>query len=284
MLLPASEPLGEFDARPLFWQVRHSLLELLGSLEPGEWEAPTVAQPWAVRDVVAHLVGDDLGRLSRSRDGHLVDGPANGETLAQFLDRHNAQWVAASQRLSPVILTELLAMTSHRIWEFWDAVDLSAVGEPVSWAGPEPAPVWLDCARDFTEDWVHQQQIRDAVDRPGSDSPVQLGAVVDTFMHAIPHTLQDHAPQSTTEGTSIRIVVEDDSTTEGWSWMKAGNSWLPSDPPSDSATTLTCSADTWWRLCVRMITPAQARQHTRVTGDQQLANAALQIIAIIREP
>lgn len=268
----------------MFWQVRRSLLELLGSLTPGEWRAATAAEPWAVRDLVAHLVGDDLGRLSRSRDGHLADGPANCESLAQFLDRHNAQWVTAAQRFSPAILTELLTMTSDRIREFWNAADLSAVGEPVSWAGPDPAPVWLDCARDFTEDWVHQQQIRDALSRPGPDSPAQLGAVVDTFMHAIPRTLQDHAPASTTEATSISIVVEDDSSTNVWSWEKAGSGWFPSDPPSDPATTLACSADTWWRLCVRMNTPAQARQNTKITGDHHLANAALQAIAIIRDP
>ena len=36
----------------------------------------------------------------------------------------------------------------------------------VNWAGPEPAPIWLDPAREYTERWVHQQHIRDAVRNP----------------------------------------------------------------------------------------------------------------------
>ncbi len=32
---------------------------------------------------------------------------------------------------------------------------------------PWPAPVWLDLAREHTEGRTHQQQIRDAVGRPG---------------------------------------------------------------------------------------------------------------------
>jgi hypothetical protein len=44
----------------------------------------------------------------------------------------------------------------------------------VSWAGPDTSPAWLDIARDYTEFWVHQQQIRDAVDRPGADRPQLL--------------------------------------------------------------------------------------------------------------
>ncbi len=282
VLLPAAEPLGQFDPRPLFWQVRGSLLELLPTLGPDQWQAPTAAQPWLVRDVVAHLVGDDLGRLSRSRDSHPSELPARGESLPQFLDRHNAEWVAAAQRLSSRTLTELLTMTSEHIRSFWDAADLAAIGEPVSWAGPEPAPVWLDCARDFTEDWVHQEQVRRALHLPATTDGPMLGAVLDTFMHAIPRTLQQHAPAGAA-GRTINIVLHDQDGTADWTWVDRGKCWTPTARPATPTATISCSADTWWRLCVRMITPEQARARCRSAGDPQLLTAALQIIAIIRD-
>jgi hypothetical protein len=164
-LLSAAKPQEAFDPRPLLRRVRGSLLEFLPSLSPGGWQASTLAEPWLFRALVAHLVGDDLARLSRSRDVHSPGQPAHGEPLPQFLDRHNAEWVAAMQRISPRTLTELLTWTSGRISDFWGAEDLAALGEPVSWVGPDPAPRWLDCVRDFAEDWVHQQQIREAVSR-----------------------------------------------------------------------------------------------------------------------
>jgi hypothetical protein len=57
-------------ARPLFEQDRATLLRLVQGLAPGDWERPTAVAPWLVRDVVAHLLGDDLSRLARTRDGH----------------------------------------------------------------------------------------------------------------------------------------------------------------------------------------------------------------------
>lgn len=47
----------------------------------------------------------------------------------------------------------------------WAAGDLDAPSEGVWWAGVELAPLWLDVARDCSEDGTHQQQIRDAVRR-----------------------------------------------------------------------------------------------------------------------
>jgi hypothetical protein len=69
----------------------------------------------------------------------------------------------------------------------WRDLDLDALGEPVSWAGPDPAPLWLDCARDFTEYWVHQQQIRDATGRPDTGGPpmVQSSTLRPHFMAAL---------------------------------------------------------------------------------------------------
>ncbi|MGH3585125.1 MAG: maleylpyruvate isomerase N-terminal domain-containing protein [Pseudonocardia sp.] len=54
------EALGQFgrriDARDVFGRDRDVLLQLLRDLSPDEWERPTAAAPWVVRDVVAHLV------------------------------------------------------------------------------------------------------------------------------------------------------------------------------------------------------------------------------------
>ena len=41
----------------------------------------------------------------------------------------------------------------------------------VAWAGESESENWFDVARDYTERWHHQQQIRDAVGRPGYAEP-----------------------------------------------------------------------------------------------------------------
>jgi len=56
----------------------------------------------------------------------------------------------------------------------------------VSWAGPEPAPVWLDAARDFSEYWTHQQQICDATGQaPCPKHPLPLASDIINLEHQL---------------------------------------------------------------------------------------------------
>jgi uncharacterized protein (TIGR03083 family) len=267
------------DLRPLHRQVRTALLDLLRELPTPDWDLPTAADPWTVHDVVAHLLGDDVGRLSRSRDGHRGSVPGPGESLPTFLNRINDDWVRATARCSPRVLISLLETTSAQILALWEQADLGAMGEAVSWAGPGPAPVWLDCARELTEDWTHQQQVREAVGRAGMDSPEVVHAVLNTFLQAMPYTLTRHAP-GRAEGT-FRLTVPGDAG-GSWAWRNGGGGWRWAESLDRPTSDVQVDADTLWRLCVRMIEPAVARSRVRVEGDQELADAALQIVSIIR--
>jgi uncharacterized protein (TIGR03083 family) len=268
----------KIDARDEFEQDRAALLQLLRQMCPGDWERPTAAAPWVVRDVVAHLLGDDVGRLARTRDGHRVGAPGSDETLAAFIHRLNEQWVRAASRISPSVLIDMLEVTTPQVLDLWRGTDLDAVGKPVSWAGPDPAPVWLDCARDFTEYWVHQQQIREAAGRSGGSDAKVVHAVLDTFLRAMPYTL---AGQSRPAGSTLTVTVAG-AGGDRWSWRREGERWWPSDHAGASTTSIVIEADVLWRLCVRMVEPKEAQEQVRVSGEHELATAALQIVSIIR--
>ena len=266
------------DARQLFEQDRATLLRLVQGLDPADWEQPTAAAPWLVRDVVAHLLGDDLSRLARTRDGHSPVGPQPGEPLTAFIHRFNDDWVQAARRVSPRLLLDLLAVTSPQVLALWRDIDLDAITEPVTWAGPEPAPVWLDCARDFTEYWVHQQQIRDATGRPNDSDPAVVHLVLDTFLRAMPQTLAGH---DRPEGTTLIMAVTGAGGGQ-WCWQRQDGRWLPVED-IDGSTRLTFQeAEALWRLCTRLIEPDAARRRVTVVGDRALADAALEVISIIR--
>jgi uncharacterized protein (TIGR03083 family) len=266
---------SRIDARGHRAVDRAAFRRLLGDLDPGDWERSTAAAPWTVRDVVAHVLGDDLGRLARSRDGHVAGGPGPGEPFAGFIHRINDEWVRATARLSPRVLLDLLDVSSPQVASYWDGLDLDALGDPVTWAGPAPAPVWLDCARDFTEYWVHQQQVREATGRPGGAEPATVHTVLATFLRAMPHTL---AGVDRPAGT-VLIVAAPGAAGGRWTWRQADGRWWPSEPGS-GGTTVTVDADALWRLCVRMVEPDDVG--TTVDGDSELAQAALRIVSIIR--
>ena len=154
-------------------------------------------------------------------------------------------------------------------------------GEAVSWAAPGlPAPVWLDVAREYTEYWVHQQQVRDAVGRPGASSERLITPVIDTFVRAVPYALRQLAPAP---GSRVQLEV----TGPGggiWTIRRQEATWAVERGPSaqDPAALVRLSAGTLWRVATRGITVQTARERSTISGDQALGSAALTLVAIIR--
>jgi len=266
------------DVRPLFAEQQAVFIDLLRRLNADDWHRPTVCPGWSVKDVAAHVLGDHIGRLSMHRDTFHVLHPDDGEAFPAFLDRINADWVNAAQRISPPMLIDLLTHVGDQIVRFWQSVDMGALGGPVSWAGPQPAPVWLDAARDFSEYWTHHQQIAEATAQDGVTDPEYLGPVLDTFLRALPHTLREvHMP----DGTALEVTVTGPAGGT-WTCLRDNGRWTLRQQPRPSADArLTLDPDTTWRLCTRGITPTQASARAHADGDPQLTDTALSIVSII---
>ncbi|MFK0295099.1 maleylpyruvate isomerase family mycothiol-dependent enzyme [Streptomyces sp. NPDC090442] len=279
--LPNHSWLGSrIDARPLFAREHAALMATLRGLEPADWRREAVPG-WDVRDVAAHLLGDCYGRLSRDRDGHQT-GPAlaPGETLEAFIHRINQEWVDAHRRVSPAALTDALDLFGAQVTRLFEAADLDQPSLGVSWAGVDPAPMWLDCARELTEFWTHRQQIRHATGQATDPAPGTLSVVLDTFLRALPHTLREtHAAAD----TQIQIHIPGPA---GGTWtaiaLATPGRWSLAEPDAGSpAARVTLDAETAWRLCTRGIEPATALARAHVDGDHQLAEAACQIVSIV---
>ena len=268
------------DARPLFPLERAEFAALLRSLEADDWQRPTICPGWRVHDVVAHVVHDYIRKLSGTRDRHAAPGPAPGESLPGFLHRVNQEFVDVAGRWSPRVLADLVAHLGPQMDELWASLNLDQIGEAVSWAAPGvPAPVWLDVAREYTEYWVHQQQVRDAVGRPGADDERLTAAVTDTFLRAVPHALR-HV--SADLGTCVQIQV----TGPGGSWtiQRQAATWAVDrgSPTEPAAVLVRVSSECLWRVATRGITIEAARDQATISGDQELGLAALSLVAIIR--
>ena len=263
---------------PVFRADRAALLALLTELSPREWTLPTVCAGWDVRDVALHVLGGDLGNISRRRDGVRAAEPGPGETLGALRARLNQQWVETARRLSPRLTVELLAMAGPLIADVFDALNPDALGGPVSWAGAGPAPVWLDVAREYMERWVHQQHIRDAVRRAGQGEARFSAPVIAASMHALPKALAAHAEP---EGTVLVVEIEGDAGGE-WSVVREPGGWtLYEGAGRDARTSISVPADVWWRVVTLGMTPGDAWRKATTGGEPSLARAALGAVAII---
>ncbi|WP_083894759.1 maleylpyruvate isomerase family mycothiol-dependent enzyme [Nocardia tenerifensis] len=267
------------DARALFPREREELLGLLRSLEEGDWGRPTVCPGWDVHDVTAHVLNDYVRRISGGRDGYGGAGFEVGETLPVYLGRVNGEFVRGLRQCSPRLMIELLEHLGPELDRVWAATDLAGAAYlDVSWAGSGTSPAWLDLAREYTEFWMHQQQIRDAVSRPGADDVSMVRPVLVTLLHALPVALGDRARPA---GTAVRFDVTGPAGGR-WAAVSDGAKWeLVGADVEEPAATVRMDQDTLWRLASRGISVESARQRADSIGDPELIEAATMLLAVV---
>jgi hypothetical protein len=157
-------------------------------------------------------------------------------------------------------------------------MNLMELGGSVAWAGPAPAPRWLDMAREYTERWVHQEQIREAVGTEGLRDKQLFHPVLDTFVHALPHT---YRAVTATEGTHVRIAVTGSGGGD-WSLVMHSGQWgLFVDVETEALSVVTLDSDTAWRLFTKGIGVAELAPRVTIQGDQSLGEVALKAVAMI---
>ena len=264
----------------LFPEVLDELLGLLAQLSPEEWDRPTSCALWSVKDVALHLLGGEVGILSRQRDRFRpAAGPINNwDELVALIDGLNQTWVTATRRISPRLLCDLLRLTGGQVCEHFQSLDPDALGEPVSWAGPESAPVWLDLAREYTERWHHQQQIRDAVGRPGLKQPRYFAPALDAFVRAWPHAYREVAAE---DGTSLALTIEGEAG-GAWRLLRDQGRWrLSPDDGAPPRAHVFLPQEVAWRLFTKGVDREAARGQARVVGDQSLAAHIFEMVSVI---
>jgi len=114
----------------------------------------------------------------------VAENPAinSSADLAAFINRLNQEGVSVYRRLSPPVLIHLMEVATELLAEYHASRDPYAMAPyGVNWAGEEKSANWFDTAREFTERWHHQQQIRLAVDKPGIMTRELYFPVLDCF-------------------------------------------------------------------------------------------------------
>lgn len=267
----------------LFSVLDKRLIQLLHTLTEDEWQAQTIAAKWKVKDVVAHLLDGNLRGLSLLRDGHNGVPPAKVETykdLVGYLNELNAIWTDAAKRLSPRVLTDLLELTGQQYADFLHTLDPWADARfSVAWAGEEVSKNWFHIAREYSEKWIHQQQIRHAVGKEDAIMTKELFyPFIDTFMCALPQT---YKYVDVPTGTSVEVEV---LTEIGGVWHinKTDEGWvLRKNTRLEANAKITIMPDTAWKLFSKGIAPEQALDEVTISGDEKLARAALGMVAVM---
>jgi uncharacterized protein (TIGR03083 family) len=249
----------------LFRKVDERLIDLLSSLTPGEWDLRTIAPLWKVRDVAAHLLDTALRKLSIVRDSCYVE-PVNirsPQDLIALVNRLNQEGVTVYRRLSPKVLIDMMKEACEQSARFHESLDpFAPAAFAVSWAGEESSLNWFDTARELTERWHHQQQIRLATNRPGLVTPLyrDVGAPA---------------------GTVLLLEISGDCGGR-WFLSKGSADWHFVKPSDEKpASRVTIPQELAWRVFTKGIDRDSARAQITVEGNRNLGEKVLQLTAIV---
>jgi uncharacterized protein (TIGR03083 family) len=254
----------------LFEAVWGDIADLCADLSEAQWERATDCPGWTVQDNVAHMIGTERMLLGEQPDVPPVDAGAH---IRNDIGKANEQWISGYRaRPGKEVLDEFRAITQRRLDLLRAMSDDDWNREGFTPEGPGPYRQFMairvfDC-------WYHDQDIREAIDRPG----FLEGPVADLSLGRIPPKglpfvvgKKAGAPPGTT------VVFDVSGTTPMLSTVHVppeGRAVLLDAPPPSPSVTLGMDRRTFARLAGGRWTGDQARREgvVRVDGDQDLGN------------
>lgn len=266
----------------LFPVLDERLIGLLRSLTAEEWNAQTVAKLWKVKDVASHLLDGNLRNLSMSRDGYFGEKPAQTDSfqgIVDFINKLNMSWTSVTKRLSPQVLTGLLESSGKEYIAHLQSLDPDANAVfSVAWAGQDTSPNWFHIAREYTEKFLHQQQIRDAVGKPGIMTQELYYPFLDTLMYAFPQAFRDYPAET---GTIVSLIIPTEIGGQ-WNILQTGSGWeLNKDIIPEAHAQVTIGPDIAWKLFSRSWAADQVLDKVEIRGDRRLGEQVLQILGFM---
>jgi uncharacterized protein (TIGR03083 family) len=266
----------------LFQILDQKLIELLNSLTSEDWARRTMAGQWTVKDIAAHLLDGNLRTLSMLRDkfyGEKTEGVDTYNGMVAYLNRLNADWVKTYKRVSPKVLVDMLASSGEEYRQYLVQLNPFEKAEwAVAWAGETESENWFHIAREYTEKWHHQKQIREAVGVGGLMERELYFPLIQTFMMALPHT---YRLVKASNGSSIEVVITGDS---GGKWIieYAKGTWkFVENEISNPSAQVELGQENAWKLFTKGLSHDDAIHRINFKGNVELGKEILKMVAVM---
>ena len=274
--------LSDVDARPLFRPLSNDFIELVRSFDPEMWNRPTCYPTWRVREIVSHLVQTALTRISIERDRFLPTATIESVSfsgLSDHIDTRNDAWATATSGLSPELLVEFVEFVEPRLVALIENTDIRGEATfAVAWAGETNSRMRFDIAREFTERWHHQQQIREAVRTRSITETRYLVPVIKTFVQCLPYWFREISVEA-----ERCIKIEITGASGGvWELFSENGVWKiaeRNEMEPDAIVRLT--DDTAWRFWSRSVTEDEAAERIEFEGELPVRDVFLKSRAVM---
>ncbi|MFG3253914.1 maleylpyruvate isomerase family mycothiol-dependent enzyme [Streptomyces sp. NPDC048172] len=260
-------------------QSMEAISELVTPLAEGEWNRPTECPGWSVRDVVSHLIGIECELLGDPRPIHTL--PRDIYHVQDEISRHmEIQVDVRRHHTGPEMTSELEYTIIRRARQLRNEKrgpeDEVASALPF---GPKKVPLELALRTRAFDVWVHEQDLRRALGKPGNlDS---AGALVarDLLVEALPKVVAKEASAP----VNSAVVIDVGGPLEFMRTVRVdgdGRGSVDGSPSLGPAATLSLDWETYLRLACGRVRPEAVTERIKIEGDADLAAAILQHFAV----
>jgi len=245
-----------------------------GELDAGEWDLPTDCPGWTVRDQFSHLIGTESILLGRSSP---PPAPTALPYVKNPIGELNEAWVEERRGWpSTQVLAEFEEVTAARLAALRAMSDeqLAVVGpSPI---GQVPYATFMDVR--VMDCWVHEQDIRRAVGRPGGLAGPAAEAALRRLTSSLGFVVGKRV--SPPEGTSV-VVELSGPVTRTVAVTVTGGRAVAGDPPASPSVTIATDGETYACLANGRWTGAQAVERGRLSfvGDAALGRLVVDNLA-----
>lgn len=206
-----------------------SIEALCAGLDDAQWTRPTECPGWTVKDVVSHLIGIEAMMIGRPATAHRAAPVAHVRNLLGEMNEHEVD--ARRGRTGPEVLAEwreIAVIQRGRL----------AAADDDWFATPTDTPAGPGTFEDFTairtlDAWVHEQDIRRAIGRPGHDTGPAAELTIDRLARQLPMVVGKRAAAG--EGRSAAVVL-DGPVSRRWTVAVSGGRGAFADVAAPDAT------------------------------------------------
>ncbi len=253
-------------------EVWASLGELLGELSDDEWRLPSPLPGWSVQDNVSHIVGTEAMLSGEAGPSVEIDRDA-AEHVRNDIGVFNEQWVEALRPMPPnAVLSRFRELTGARL------AALEAMSDD-EWNAESFTPAGKDTYGRFMQIrvfdcWLHEQDIRDAVGRPGHESGLAVEVVLDEMSTALGFVVGKKA--GATPGQSVTFALTDGGAVVRRLHVEVGDRAAVVPELSEPATvTLTMPIGVMTRRCAGRVGADDLLDQVVIDGNLELASKIL---------
>jgi uncharacterized protein (TIGR03083 family) len=238
---------------------------LLASLTPAQWAAPTALPGWSVHDNVSHLIGTESALAGQAPPPGAADA-ASLPHVRNDIGAANERWVQSLRGESPAAMIgrfEAVTATRRAALEAMSQEEFDAP----SWTPAGPGTYGRFMRIRVFDCWMHEQDIRDAVGRPGNDGGPSAQVALSEVADALGYIVGKRA--AAPDGATVTIELTGPAKVT-WHVLVDGRARLAPALPGPPTTALRMSSHLFSRLAGGRLPVAGHLADITIDGDQDL--------------